>query len=223
MSICNRAHPRHCERSEAIQLSMRRCGLLRCARNDGAIVIRNQSARISARVMPAAFSPIIGALELPPISIGLIAALTCATPRRLVFSASNRLRPLDHRRPSWLTRPGSVGVAQAADHVLRAVQPRFGGQNSAFAAFVARAVPGGGFAPQTPAFAVIKSAKEEPFPFPKRGDVDTYRSRPTASARSPSQEASGQDRSASSGVRRDCFGTGLRRQRNGLTRGGAAR
>jgi hypothetical protein len=74
---------------------------------------------------------------------------------------------------------------------------------------VARAVPGGGFGPKTPAFAVIKSSKGEPFPFPKRGDVDTYRSRPTASARSPSQEASGQDRSASSGVRRDCFGTGL--------------
>ena len=63
--------------------------------------------------------------------------------------------------------------------------------------------------PQTPAFAVIKSSKGEPFPFPKRADVDTYRSRPTASARSPSQEASGRNRSASSGVRRDCFGTGL--------------
>ena len=63
--------------------------------------------------------------------------------------------------------------------------------------------------PQTPAFAVIKSSKGEPFPFPKQADVDTYRSRPTASARSPSQEASGRDRSASSGVRRDCFGTGF--------------
>ena len=203
-------------------IPMPRCGLLRCARNDGAIVIRNRPARISARVMPAAFSP-IGELELPPISIGLIAALTLRGLRRLAFSASNRLRPIGSSTPVLADPTGQRGVAQAADHVLRAVQPRFGGQNSAFAAFVARAVPGGGFAPQTPAFAVIKSAKEEPFPFPKRGDVDTYRSRPTASARSPSQEASGQDRSASSGVSRYCFGTGLRRQRNGLTRGGAAR
>ena len=65
------------------------------------------------------------------------------------------------------------------------------------------------FLPQTLVFAVIKSSKAEPFPFPKRGDVDTYPSRPTASARSPSQEASGRDRSASSGVRRDRFGTGF--------------
>src|SRR6476619_3176688 len=58
-------------------------------------------------------------------------------------------------------------------------------------------------------FAVIKSSKAEPCPFPKQGDVDTYPSRPTASARSPSQEVSGRDRSASSDVRRDRFGTGF--------------
>src|SRR5207248_1040734 len=62
---------------------------------------------------------------------------------------------------------------------------------------------------QTPVFAVIKSAKAGPCPFPKQGDVDTYPSRPMASARSPSQEASGRDRSAPSGVRRDRFGTGF--------------
>jgi hypothetical protein len=38
-------------------------------------------------------------------------------------------------------------------------------------------------APQTLVFAVIKSSKAETCPFPKQGDVDTYPSRPTASAR----------------------------------------
>jgi hypothetical protein len=37
--------------------------------------------------------------------------------------------------------------------------------------------------PQTLVFAVIKSSKAEPFPFPKQGDVDTYPSHPMASAR----------------------------------------
>ena len=84
---------------------MRRCGLLRCTRNDGAIVIRNQSAR----VMSAAFSPIIGALELPPISIGLIAALTLRGLRRLAFSASNRLRPIGSSTPVLADPTGQRG------------------------------------------------------------------------------------------------------------------
>ena len=87
---------------------MPRCGLLRCARNDGAIVIRNRPARISARVMPAAFSP-IGELELPPISIGLIAALTLRGLRRLAFSASNRLRPIGSSTPVLADPTGQRG------------------------------------------------------------------------------------------------------------------
>ena len=49
---------------------------------------------------------------------------------------------------------------------------------------------------QTRVFAVIKSSKAEPFPFPKQGDVDTYPSHPMALPGLPSQEASGRDRSA---------------------------
>jgi hypothetical protein len=49
---------------------------------------------------------------------------------------------------------------------------------------------------QAPVFAVIKSAKAGPCPFPKQGDVDTYPSHPMALPGLPSQEASGRDRSA---------------------------
>ena len=169
MSICNRAHPRHCERSEAIQLSMRRCGLLRCARNDGAIVIRNQSARISARVMPAAFSPIIGALELPPISIGLIAALTCATPRRLVFSASNRLRPIGSSTPVLADPTGQRGGGSGR-------RPRFAGRTAAlwgpklrFCGVCGKSSSRRWFCPSNLGFCCHKIRKRRAFPLSKAG------------------------------------------------------
>jgi hypothetical protein len=75
-------------------------------------------------------------------------------------------------------------------------RPRFGGQNSTFASFMAGAVPRGGFGAPSPRLAVIKSAKAGPCPFPKQGDVDTYPSHPMALPGLPSQEASGRDRSA---------------------------
>ena len=49
---------------------------------------------------------------------------------------------------------------------------------------------------QAPVFAVIKSAKAGPCPFPKQGEVDTYPSHPMALPGLPSQEASRRDRSA---------------------------
>ncbi len=77
---------------------------------------------------------------------------------------------------------------------------------------------------QTTVFAVIKSSKERLFPFPKQGDVDTYRSRPMASAR---VAFSGSLGTGSIGVIWRSPGSfpapAFRRQRNGLTRGGAAR
>ena len=78
--------------------------------------------------------------------------------------------------------------------------------------------------PQTLVFAVIKSSKAEPFPFPKQGDVDTYPSHPTASARVAFSGSlrNGIDRRhlAFAGI---VSAPAFRRQRNGLTRGGAAR
>jgi hypothetical protein len=100
---------------------------------------------------------------------------------------------------------------------------RFGGQNSAFAAFMAGAVPSGGFGAPSPRLALIKSAKAGSCPFPKQGDVDTYPSHPMALPGLPSQEASGRDRSAPNTRWPVHFRSGFRRQCNGLTRGGAAR
>jgi hypothetical protein len=77
---------------------------------------------------------------------------------------------------------------------------RFGRQNSAFAAFMARAVPRGVLGALTrafcPRFCCHKILKSGSCPFPKQGDVDTYPSHPTAMPGLPSQEASGRDRSA---------------------------
>src|SRR2546423_9695372 len=77
---------------------------------------------------------------------------------------------------------------------------------------------------QTPVFAVIKSAKAGSCPFPKQGDVDTYPSRPMASARVAFSGSLGDgiDRRhlAFAGI---VSAPAFRRQRNGLTRGGAAR
>ena len=74
------------------------------------------------------------------------------------------------------------------------------GQNSAFAAFMARVVPSGVFGASASAFCLRfcchKILKSGYCPFPKQGDVDTYPSHPMALPGLPSQEASGRDRSA---------------------------
>jgi hypothetical protein len=67
---------------------------------------------------------------------------------------------------------------------------RFGAQNSAFAAFMARAVPCDDF---VGLLASQKPQKRELWAFPKQVHVDTYPSHPMALPGLPSQEASGRD------------------------------
>jgi hypothetical protein len=74
-----KSSPRHRERKRVNPESPK--GKLDCFVADGDM---NQLARISARIMSAAFSPImmLGALVLPPISVGMTEASAMRRPSR---------------------------------------------------------------------------------------------------------------------------------------------
>ena len=117
-------------------------------------------------------------------------------------SSESRPATVQPPEPPPTTTKSNVSVTRIPpDFVFwRTCMAALWGQNSAFAAFMARVVPWGGFGALTHAFclvfAVIKSSKAGHCPFPKQGDVDTYPSHPMALPGLPSQEASGRDRSA---------------------------
>src|SRR5207248_4475127 len=87
--------------------------------------------------------------------------------------------------------------AAAHDHEIECIRhacPPLGyfcGGDSAFAPFLARAVPRLIFAAKTRGLAVTKSSKPGLLPFPKQVGVDTYPSHPLAMPGLPSQEAFG--------------------------------
>ena len=112
-------------------------------------------------------------------------------------SSESRPATVQPPEPPPTTTKSNVSVTRIPPIcILAASALRFERQNSAFAAFMARAVPFPGFGRQTGYFGVTKTSKTRPWAFPKRGRVDTYPSHPRALPGLPSQEASGRDRSA---------------------------
>ncbi len=167
MSICNQVHPRHCERSEAIQLSP--CGDVDCF---AALVM---TARLSSAISPPA-SPQGSCRRLSrrslvrwSCSIGLIAALTLRGLRRLAFSASNRLRPIGSSTPVLADPTGQRGGGSGR-------RPRFAGRTAAlwgpklrFCGVCGKSSSRRWFCPSNPSFCCHKIRKRRAFPLSKAG------------------------------------------------------
>src|SRR5215207_5322135 len=127
-------------------------------------VLKAQLLTLPATISTSANGVVTTQLSfLPPAS---------STATEMAGSSDSRPATVQPPEPPPTTTKSNVSVTRIPlIFVLAGPQrPRFGGQNSAFAAFMARAVPTGGFGAPSPVFAVIKSAKAGPCPFPKQGD-----------------------------------------------------